>query len=82
MNIDLDQNTILTIIIVLVVLYWVYTQKCQQEKWTMLAGAPQQWGPQDWPSEKRRCDADYNDDECKFSSVNCVNNPNSYFYQN
>ena len=83
LNIDLDEKTILAIVVVLVILYWVYTQRTEKkEKCTMLAGAPQEWGPLDYPREESRCDTDYNDDECKFSAINCVNNPNSYFYQN
>jgi hypothetical protein len=80
LDINLDENTVLTVIVVLVVLYLVYKKK--MEKWTMLAGAPQKWGPLDYPAEPTRCDADFDDEKCKYAAVNCMNNPHSYFYMN
>ena len=83
LNIELDNKTILTIIVVLVFLFWIYTESTKiKENWTMLAGAPQEWGPLDYPRNKNRCDTDYNDEECKYSAINCLNNPNSNFYKN
>ncbi len=80
LDINLDEKTVLAIIVVLVALYLVY--KNRKEKWTMLEGAPQKWGPLDYPAEPTRCDSDYNDEQCKYSSVNCMKNPHSYFYMN
>ncbi len=77
MNIELDTKTVLIILIVLAVLYWCMRQK---ENWTLLGGAEQKWA--ELPREDVICDTGYNDEECKFSAVNCLKNPHSYFYRN
>jgi hypothetical protein len=81
MNIDLDTNTIIIIVVVLFALYYIYTEKSKKkENWTLLAGAPQEWR-YDLPRNPTRCDTGYNDEACKFSAINCLNNPHSYFYE-
>lgn len=77
MNIEFDTQTVLTILLVLAVLYWFVQQR---EKWTLLGGAEQKWAQ--LPREAVICDTGYNDEECKFSAVNCLDNPHSYFYKN
>jgi hypothetical protein len=78
MDQDLNTNTILVAIVVLAVLYWVYTQRA--EKWTSVKGVPLDLAP--LPRDRIVCDTGYNDDSCKFTAVNCFGNPHSYWYQN
>lgn len=81
MNIYSDKKTILTIVAVLIFLYFIYSERATKaEKWTLLKGAPQKW-KYDFIRDPSICDTGYNDQECKFSAVNCLNNPNSYFYE-
>jgi hypothetical protein len=80
MNIEIN-STMLLLIFAAIVVFYLCTQKQEnRENWTMLAGAPQQW--EKLPRKKYICDTGFNDDECKFSAINCLQNPNSAFYMN
>jgi hypothetical protein len=81
MNIELNSTMLLAVLIAVIIYYLCMTQKKERkEKWTLLAGAQQKWG--ELPREPEICDTGFYEDECKFSAVNCLNNPNSAFYNN
>jgi hypothetical protein len=80
MNIELNSKLVLAILIVVVVLYLYKTQREKSENWTLLAGGQQKWD--ELPREPSICDTGFSDDECKFSAINCLKNPNSAFYDN
>jgi len=73
MELNLDNTTVLFIVAVIFILWFCWGGN--QENWTHLGGAPQQWAPMG--RDPIRCDTDFNDDQCKYSTHNCIGNPHS-----
>jgi hypothetical protein len=80
MNIEINSTLVLAILMAVIICYLFMTSKKEQENWTLLEGGSQKWD--ELPRESSICDTGFYDDECKFSAVNCLKNPNSAFYNN
>ncbi len=81
MNIELNNTTLLLLLLAIVVIYlYVFRTNDNNEHWTLLAGAQQNW--EKLQREENICDTGFSDEECKYSAINCLKNPNSEFYMN
>jgi hypothetical protein len=79
MNIELDNTTLFALVIFMVVLYLMTAEQQNKEKWTLLGGAEQKW--KNLKRDNNICDTDYDDENCKFSTSNCLENPNSALWK-
>lgn len=76
MEFEIDNTTLVVVILVLIVIFVCWSNK--SENWTHLGGAPQKW--RKIPREETRCDTGFNDDICKYTAINCLNNQHSSLY--
>lgn len=77
MKVEIDNTTMGVIIVVLIVVFYCWIKN--QEKWTQIAGGEQEWKPM--IGDPVICDTGFNDDQCKYSAINCLNNPHSSLYK-
>jgi hypothetical protein len=80
MDIEFNCINLLIIVLILVGAYLFFCDGKKTEGWTMVEGGEQTW--KQLPRDMNVCDTGFEDEECKFNAINCLQNKNSLFYEN